>query len=110
MKKTLAVLLCTLFTAGLVLASSGSSSTTATGKNHKMTGVVVSVDAAAKTITVKDDKGESHTAPVLGKAVDSLKTLKPGEKVTLVCHDNDKGEHEGITHIKVAGTTSSSAK
>jgi len=70
-------------------------------KNHEMKGEIVSIDAATKAITFKDDKGESHTAPVMGKAIDMLKTLKAGDKVTLTCQDTDQGAHEGITAIKV---------
>ena len=60
------------------------------------------MDATAKTITFKDDKGMDKTAPVLEGAVASLKSLKPGDKVVLVCEDNDKGEHQGISAIKPA--------
>jgi hypothetical protein len=56
----------------------------------------------AKTVTIKDDKGEPKTAPVMGKAIESLKTLKAGDMVTLTCQDNEKGEHEGVTAIKMA--------
>jgi hypothetical protein len=70
-------------------------------KTHSMKGEIVSIDVAGKAITFKDDKGESHTAPVMGKAVDELKNLKAGAKVTLTCQDDDKGAHEGVTDIKV---------
>src|SRR6185436_1394852 len=65
------------------------------GKTHKMTAEIVSIDVDAKMMVVKDEKGEEHKAPVMGKAVDTLKMWKVGEKVTLVCQDNEKGEHEG---------------
>ncbi|HEV8119945.1 MAG TPA: hypothetical protein VGQ67_03020 [Candidatus Polarisedimenticolia bacterium] len=74
----------------------------AAGKTHDLTGTVVSTDAAGKKITFKDDSGTSMTVPVLDKAVGTLKTLKPGEKVVLTCQDNEKGDHEGISAIKVA--------
>ena len=70
------------------------------GKNHDMKGEVVSVDEKAKTITIKDENGENHTAPLLGKAVDEAKTVKAGDKITVTCKDNDKGEHEGVAAIK----------
>jgi hypothetical protein len=65
-----------------------------------MNAEIVSVDATAKTITIKDEKGEQHTAPVLGDAVASLATVKAGDKVTLTCLDDDKGQHQGVTAIK----------
>ncbi len=34
-------------------------------------------------------------------AATHLKALKAGEKVKLTCRDNEKGEHEAITHITV---------
>ena len=71
-------------------------------KTHEMTAEVVSIDVAAKTITIKDDKGEQKTAPVLPEALGSLKNIKAGEMVVLTCLDNDKGEHQGVTAIKPA--------
>jgi Cu/Ag efflux protein CusF len=72
----------------------------AAGKTHDMKAEVVSVDEKTKMITIKDDKGESHTAPLLGAAIGEAKSLKPGDKVTLTCQDNDKGEHQGVKAIK----------
>src|SRR5262245_20947246 len=71
-------------------------------KHHEVTVTIVSMDMQAKTITFKDDKGADKTAPVLDEALGSLKSLKPGDKVTLVCEDNEKGEHQGISAIKPA--------
>ena len=73
----------------------------AAGKTHDLTGTVVSVDVDGKKITFKDDTGSSMTVPVLDKAVGTLKTLKAGENVTLTCQDNEKGDHEGVSAIKV---------
>jgi len=70
------------------------------GKTHDEKAEVVSVDTAAKTITIKDEKGESHTAPLLGKALDEAKSLKAGDKVSVTCKDKETGEHEGVTAIK----------
>lgn len=73
----------------------------AAGKTHEMKGqTVVSVDAKASTMTFTDEKGESHTAPLLDKAIKEATSFKAGEKVTLTCQDTEKGEHEGITAIK----------
>jgi translation initiation factor IF-1 len=70
-------------------------------KTHQVKGEIVSVDVPSKAITFKDDKGENHTAPLMGKAVDMAKSLKAGDKVTLTCTDTDQGVHEGVTDIKV---------
>jgi ribosomal protein S1 len=69
-------------------------------KAHVVEGEVVSADATAKTITVKVN-GEDKTAPVHGKAAAHLSTLKAGEKVSLTCMDNEKGEHQYVSAIKV---------
>ena len=71
-------------------------------KTHDMTAEVVSIDAKANTITVKDDKGESHTAPLLDHAVAEAKNFKAGDKVSLTCKDDEKGAHLGVTGIKKA--------
>ena len=70
------------------------------GKTHDEKAEVVSVDMTAKTITIKDEKGESHTAPLLGKALEEAKSLKAGDKVSVTCKDKDSGEHEGVSAIK----------
>lgn len=85
----------------LVLAQASKASPQAKEKTHVMSAEVVSVDINAKTITFKDEKGETKTVTVLDKALKSLKTLKGGEKVNLTCLDTEKGEHKGINAIKV---------
>jgi cold shock CspA family protein len=60
---------------------------------------IVSVDPVKSTITIKTEKGE-ETAAVEGKAQAGLKDLKPGQKVTLVCQDDAKGDHKSVTEIK----------
>ncbi len=69
---------------------------------HDMTVEFVSADAKAKMITIKDESGESKTVPVMGAALKELGSLKGGEKITITCLDNDKGEHQGVTMIKTA--------
>lgn len=98
MKKVVAVsaALCLM---ALVL---GQASIAGDKKTHDMTAEVVSVDMAAKTITIKDEKGENHTAPLLGAALESAKSVKPGDKVMLTCQDDEKGQHQGVSAIKVA--------
>jgi len=67
---------------------------------HEVKTEVVSADATAKTITIKGPDGKNMTAPVMGKAVNDLSKVKAGDKVTLTCQDNSKGEHEGVIAIK----------
>jgi hypothetical protein len=67
-------------------------------KTHQVTTEVVSVDTTKHTITLKGEK-ENTTAPVEGKALTHLKNVKAGEKVTVTCRDNDKGEHQAVTEI-----------
>ncbi|HEU4403419.1 MAG TPA: hypothetical protein VFT43_15075 [Candidatus Polarisedimenticolia bacterium] len=98
--KNVAVLACAVFVAALIVAQVAP--VAAAGKTHQLNATVVSVDLAAKKITIKDEKGEEKTAPVLGKAAEALKTVKAGDSVTLTCQDNEKGEHEGVTAIKIA--------
>ena len=86
-----------LFVAGLALAQAGDAKTT--GKDHEVATVVVSVDVAAHTLTIKDAKGENKTVPARDKAAEELKNLKAGDKVVLTCHDNEKGEHEAVVKI-----------
>jgi ribosomal protein S1 len=71
------------------------------GKTHEVTAEVVSVDAEKSTITIKGET-ENKTAPVDAKATAALKTLKAGDKVTLTCWDNAKGEHEKVIAIAAA--------
>ena len=68
------------------------------GKTHQVEAEVVSADANRHTITIKGEK-ENKTVPVDKKALASLKTVKAGDKVTLTCWDNAKGEHVKITGI-----------
>jgi Cu/Ag efflux protein CusF len=84
----------------LILAVALPLATYAAGKTHDMKATVVSVDEKAKTITLKDEAGESHTAPLMGKAVTEAKSLKAGDMVTATCQDNEKGEHTGVTGLK----------
>src|SRR5262245_24363800 len=100
--KGIALLLCLTIAATLVMAGDMKAMDTTKGKTHKMNVEVVSVDVENKMIVVKDEKGEEHKAPVMGKAVDTLKNWKAGDKVTVVCQDNEKGEHQGVVGITKA--------
>ena len=74
----------------------------AAGKTHELTVSVVSINAEAKTMTFKMDTGEEKTAPVIGQAINKIKDVKAGAKVTITCTDKENGEHEGISDIKAA--------
>jgi hypothetical protein len=110
--KKFALLLSLVFVAGVVAvradeakpaakATAAEKAAPAAAKSHDVTAEVVSVDAAKNTITLKGEK-ENHTAPVEGKAVAALKTVKAGDKVTVTCRDNEKGEHQAVTAIAPA--------
>jgi hypothetical protein len=68
-------------------------------KNHDVQAEIVSVDVEKNTLTIKGEK-ENKTVPVEGKAVAALKTVKAGDKLTLTCKDNEKGEHQAVVDIK----------
>jgi hypothetical protein len=68
---------------------------------HKVEAEVVSADVEKKTLTVKTADGEK-TAPVGPLAMYRLKKVKAGDKVTLTCKDNEKGEHLEISFIRMA--------
>jgi hypothetical protein len=117
--KNLTLLFAVLFAASVAVAADNTTTAPAAGAKpaaeakapakaltHDVTAEVVSADVTKKEITLKDDKGDSHTAPVEGKAIAELKTVKTGEKVTVTCRDNEKGEHQAVTSIKPAPATS----
>jgi ribosomal protein S1 len=101
--RKLVLAVCILFAAALILAQASPlmAGEKAHQKTHEMKGEVVSIDTEGMQITFKDDKGEEHTAPVMGKALETFKTLEPGQKVVLTCTDNEKGEHQGVSKIKL---------
>lgn len=67
----------------------------------RVTGRVVAANSVAKTLIIISEYGKSSTTQVEGDAVKMLAGLKPGDQVALMCRENDKGEHEAITGIKV---------
>ena len=104
--KKLTLLVCALFVvAGVASASQAPAPAkadkpmAAAVKTHVVEAEVVSADATAKTLTIKAEPNK--TVAVEGTALAQLKDLKMGEKVKLTCRDNDKGEHEAISHITV---------
>ncbi len=68
------------------------------GKTHEVPAEVVSVDTAKSTITIKGE-AENKTVPVDAKATASLTDLKAGDKVTLTCWDDAKGDHKKVVGI-----------
>jgi len=97
--KTVALLLSLGLMGTVASASTRHQAAATTDKTHKVSAEVVSVDTMKNSLTIKGTDGAEKTVPVEGKAVTSLKALKPGEKVTLTCRDNDKGEHQAVTAI-----------
>lgn len=69
---------------------------------HDMTVTVVSVDAKTHTLAFKDDQGKEYHSKCMGAAVKEMATVKAGDKVTVTCKDNEKGEHLGLVGIKPA--------
>jgi hypothetical protein len=82
-------------------AEAAKTEATLAGKTHEVEAEIVSYDATAKTLTIKGTP-DNKTVPVDAKAVASVKELKAGDKVTLQCRDNDKGEHLGVAGVKHA--------
>jgi hypothetical protein len=70
-------------------------------KTHDVQVTVVSVNADGKTMTIKGPDGAEKTVPVTGQAIGKLKSIQPGQNLTVVCTDNEKGEHESISDIKI---------
>jgi hypothetical protein len=99
--KTLALLVSLGLVGAVATAAPQSKETTATEKTHQVTGEVISVDSAKNTLTIKGSDGMEKTATAEGSAIPQLKSLKTGEKVTLTCRDNEKGEHVKVTSIQV---------
>lgn len=101
MKKTTIAALVLLLTTPLAYAGQAKSAPPKV-QTHIVNTAVVKADVAAKQITVKGPNDTELTLPCEGKAVAELKSVKVGEKVDVVCRDNDKGEHQAIVGIKPA--------
>jgi len=79
-------------------------------KSHDTTVEFVSADSVKKTVTIKSEDGKEKTVPVEGKADLTVYQItkvtkgriKPGDKITVTCRDNEKGEHQAITAIVAA--------
>jgi hypothetical protein len=101
--RKLAVWVVALFVAAVLVAPV--TAVLAGEKTHEVKGEVVSVNVEGKTLTFKDETGQSKTVPAMGKAIDSLKTLKAGDHVVLTCTDDERGGHLGVTVIKLDNKT-----
>jgi Cu/Ag efflux protein CusF len=102
--KKFAGVVATLFALGLAAAYAApqGKAAKAAGKTHQVACEVVSVDATAKTLTIKTESGQTSTLPVEGTALKRLANLKAGEKITATCRDNEKGEHQAIVGFRPA--------
>lgn len=100
--------LCTVLAVVALVAAPLSSSFAAAGgkKTHDVQVTVVSVNADGKTMTIKGPDGAEKTVPVTGQAINKIKSVQPGQTVTVVCTDNEKGEHESISDIKMEKASS----
>jgi hypothetical protein len=65
---------------------------------------VISADTTAKTLTIRDDGGPS-TLLVEDPAMDTLRTVRPGDRITIATRDGYTGRHRAVTAI-VSGTAS----
>lgn len=74
---------------------------TMAAKTHEVEAEIVSYDATAKTLTIKGTP-DNKIVPVDAQAVASVKELKAGDKATLLCRDNEKGEHQAVAGVKSA--------
>jgi hypothetical protein len=100
--RTIALALSAALLAGVALAEGGKAPARPEVTKHEMTVQVVSVDAKARTITFKDDQGQTKTAPAIGRAIRQIRIVRTGETYTLICEDNAKGDHLGINGIRTA--------
>jgi len=92
--------LCTVLAVVALIAAPMSSAFAGGKKTHDVQVTVVSVNADGKTMTIKGPDGAEKTVPVTGQAIGKLKSVQPGQSITVVCTDNEKGEHESISDIK----------
>ena len=104
--KTLVRLCTVLAIVAMVAAPMSSAFAGGAKKTHDVQVTVVSVNADGKTMTIKGPDGAEKTVPVTGQAIGKIKSVQPGQTVTVVCTDNEKGEHESISDIKMEKASS----
>ena len=78
-------------------------------KTHQVNAEFVSVDAEAKTITIKAD-GKNMILPLEGKAIEEAKNFKAGDRITVTCRDDDKGLHQAVVSVARAQASSEKKK
>jgi hypothetical protein len=114
--KKFGLLMSFVFVGGLVMAQGSSKpadvpkAQAPAVKAHDVTAEFVSADSVKKTITIKTEDGQQKTIPVEGKADLTVYQItkvtkgriKAGDKISVTCRDNEKGEHQAITAIVVA--------
>src|SRR5262245_33259024 len=99
--KTLHRLFTVLAVVALVAAPLSSTFAAGAKKTHDVEVTVVSVNPDGKTMTIKGPDGAEKTVPVTGAAINKLKSVQPGQTVTVTCNDKETGEHESISDIKM---------
>jgi hypothetical protein len=104
--KTLVRLCTVLAVVALIAAPMSSAFAGGAKKTHDVQVTVVSVNADGKTMTIKGPDGAEKTVPVTGQAINKIKSVQPGQTLTVVCTDNEKGEHESISDIKMEKASS----
>lgn len=97
MKKLILLGSALALTAGVALAQAKKSAPAT--KTHEVNAEFVSVDATAKKITTKDDKGQQQSMAAEAMALTDAKAFHSGDKVTLTCRDDAKGAHQAITKV-----------
>ena len=71
-------------------------------KQHEEHMTFVSADAAKKTVTLKGADGKESTGPMLNDmTMKAAMMLKPGDKVKVMCDDDDKGNHKGVSAVSM---------
>ncbi len=98
----LGLVLCALVALSLTLGSAVTAVGKSTQQKKNLTAEIVSVDAMARTITIKEASGEAKTFQAADKAAMYIRDLTPGERVSLTCSLDDKGEIAKIIKFKPA--------
>jgi arginine repressor len=96
--RTKSLLLTILFALGLTAPALAGGDKHA--KSHDVAATVVAVDTSKNMITIKGADGKEASAPVEGDAQKQLAALYAGDKVTVTCRDNEKGEHVAVSAIR----------
>jgi Ni/Co efflux regulator RcnB len=110
MKRVLSLILMVLVGLMLTTGAAGAAGRkSAKTRLHTITAELVSVDTAAKTCTIKDDKGVSKTITLRGKALQKASHFKAGDKVTLRVREDRTGEPRSVTAMRAAKSGSNKA-